>query len=89
MRNLLIVFLIVVASWGVAQQALVPPASQQIAEAVLPLPEPMRSQATVIGYGPDRSFLMLREGKNGMVCTANRPGVKSLTSVVITHRSCR
>ena len=57
-----------------AQPTRVPSASQQIAAAVLPLPEVMREHATVLGYAPDLSLVTLREGSNGMVCTASRPG---------------
>ena len=59
---------------AIAQPAQVPYASQQIAAAVLPLPEVMREHATVLGYAPDLSLVILREGTNGMVCTASRPG---------------
>jgi hypothetical protein len=57
-----------------AQKPEVPPPSQQIAAAVLPLPEAFRAQATVIGYAPDMQQITLRPGTNGMVCTATRPG---------------
>jgi len=57
-----------------AQSPTVPPASQQIAAAVLPLPLPLREQATVFGYGPDMTLIVLRAGTNGMVCTGLRPG---------------
>jgi hypothetical protein len=57
-----------------AQQPQAPPARQQIAAALLPLPEVMRAQATVLGYAPDLSIVTLRQGSNGMVCTASRPG---------------
>lgn len=51
-----------------------PPISEQIATAVLPLPAPLRDQATVVGYGPDMRLTVLRAGTNGMVCTGQRPG---------------
>jgi hypothetical protein len=57
-----------------AQPSQVPSASQQIAAAVLPLPEVMRAHATVLGYAADLSLITLRKGTNGMVCTASRPG---------------
>jgi hypothetical protein len=57
-----------------AQSPNVPPASQQIAAAVLPLPLPLREQATVVGYGPDMKLIVLRAGTNGLVCTGTRPG---------------
>ncbi len=59
---------------ALAQKPEVPPASQQIAAAVLPLPEPLRAQATVLGYSSDLALITLRAGTNGMVCTATRPG---------------
>jgi hypothetical protein len=52
----------------------VPPTAEQVAAAVLPLPPVMRDHATVIGYAPDLSLVTLRQGSNGMVCTATRPG---------------
>lgn len=57
-----------------AQKPEVPAAEQQIAAAVLPLPEGLRAQATVIGYAPDLKLVTLRAGTNQMVCTATRPG---------------
>jgi hypothetical protein len=60
-----------------AQAPEVPPAGRQIAAAVLPLPEILRGQATVIGYGADLKLTTLRAGTNGMVCTGTRPGDKT------------
>jgi hypothetical protein len=57
-----------------AQPPQVPPAAQQIAAAVLPLPPVMREHAAVLGYAPGMSLVTLRPGSNGMVCTATRPG---------------
>ena len=80
MQGWLILVLIVIyhstlfSTSAIAQPTQVPPASQQIAAAVLPLPEVMREHATVLGYAPDLSLVTLREGTNGMVCTASRPG---------------
>jgi hypothetical protein len=80
MPDWLIQFLIVIyhstllSTSAIAQPTQVPPASQQIAAATLPLPEVMREHATVLGYAADLSLVTLREGTNGMVCTASRPG---------------
>lgn len=80
MPGWLIPFLIVIyhstllSASAISQTAQVPSASRQIAAAVLPLPEVMREHATVLGYAPDLSLITLREGTNGMVCTASRPG---------------
>src|SRR3977135_2518637 len=59
---------------ALAQKPEVPPPSQQIAAAVLPLPNALRAQATVIGYPTDVWLITLRAGTNGIVFTATRPG---------------
>ncbi|HEY2807142.1 MAG TPA: hypothetical protein VGI92_14885 [Gemmatimonadales bacterium] len=53
----------------------VPPAAQQIASAVLALPDSLRPGARVWGYAPDGSFTELRPaGANGsMTCIASDP----------------
>jgi hypothetical protein len=51
----------------------VPPAPQQIAAAVLPLPGDLRATATVMGYAPDGRFVTLREGNGAMTCLASNP----------------
>jgi len=69
---------------GVAQaqaQAL-PTVEQQIAGAVLPLPEPMRAGATVMGYKTADKLETIRAGKNGMICLAQFATEKNF------HASC-
>ncbi len=53
----------------------VPPASQQIASAVLALPDSLRPGARVYGYAPDGSFTELRPAGSGgsMTCIASDP----------------
>ncbi len=68
MRPLILVA-VAAASLG-AQNAPVPPAAQQIAAAVLPLPAEMREDATVMGYKEPNKLVVLREGKNTMHCLA-------------------
>lgn len=53
-----------------AQSASIPPASEQIAAAVLPLPEELRAGATVLGYREAGRLVELRRGTNGMRCLA-------------------
>jgi hypothetical protein len=65
---------LIAVSFSYAQQPQVPPPNQQIAAAVLPLPEVMQAHATVLGYASDLSLVTLRQGSNGVVCTASRPG---------------
>ncbi len=53
-----------------AQGAVIPPAAEQIAAAVLPLAPEMRDGAAVLGYKTKDKLETLREGKNGMICLA-------------------
>ena len=64
----------------------VPPAAQQIAAAVLPLPAELRSGATVMGYAPDGRFVTLREGQGAMTCLASNPTAQRF-HVACYHKS--
>jgi len=48
-------------------------AEQQIASAVLPMPEDLRAGATVLGYRELGKLETLRAGSNGMICLADDP----------------
>jgi hypothetical protein len=50
----------------------IPPREEQVAAAVLPLPEGLRPSARVLGYDSNGKFVTLKEGK-GMVCLAQYP----------------
>jgi len=65
-----------------AQTPVVPPAAEQIAGAVLPLPVDLRAGATVLGYGADGKMTMLRKGTGDMTCLASDPKQKEF------HASC-
>ena len=58
---------------GARSAGAVPPAAQQIAAAVLPLPADLRASATVLGYAPDGRFVTLRQGTGPMTCLASNP----------------
>jgi hypothetical protein len=58
----------------------IPPAKQQIAEAVTALPDELRAGAAVLGYNADRKLVSLREGKNDMICLAPDPAAKAFHS---------
>ncbi len=45
-----------------------------ITSAVLPLPEAMRDNATVLGYDDDEKVSVLRQGTNEMYCLGDKPG---------------
>lgn len=51
------------------------PAAWQIASAVLPLPDSMRSAAAVLGYA-DGKLVRLRAGTSEMICLADNPAQK-------------
>ncbi len=55
-------------------QIRVPPPDEQIATAVLPLPEALRAGAGVRGYDASLKQITLRQSTNGMICTGDRPG---------------
>jgi len=70
----LILFTAILCFSAVPQGPQLPSTDQQIAAALLPLPEVMRSGAGVLGFGPGSSLITLRTSTNGMVCTTTRPG---------------
>ena len=53
--------------------AQLPTSDQQVAAAVLALPESMRATATVLGYRAAGALTELRKGSNGMTCLADDP----------------
>lgn len=53
-----------------AQAPVIPPATEQIAAAILPLPNDLRAGAKVLGYKTGTKLELLRDGKNGMTCLA-------------------
>ncbi len=55
------------------QRVHVPPAAEQIAAAVLPLPPDLRSNAAVLGYATNGKLVQLRAGDGAMICLANDP----------------
>jgi hypothetical protein len=72
MRRLLTLLACVPAVASAQTSATMPPKEEQIAAAVLPLPDAMRASARVHGYDASGKFVILREGK-GMVCLAQYP----------------
>jgi hypothetical protein len=62
--------LAIFASSVAAAQAPLPPATEQISAAVLPLPTELRAGATVMGYKTAGKLEVLRAGTNGMNCLA-------------------
>ena len=63
------------------------PAAQQIAAAVLPLPQEFRADARVLGYQAGRRGLVpLREGKGPFTCLAADPAAKEF-HVACYHQS--
>ncbi len=67
MRALLLLPLFAAA---LSAQGTLPPADQQIAAAVLPLPAELRAGATVMGFREAGKLVVLRQGTNGMNCLA-------------------
>jgi hypothetical protein len=73
MRKLLLIaagFLLTCAGGPAIAQRALPTVEQQIATAVLTLPDAMRAGATVMGYRTRDKLEVLRQGTNGMHCLA-------------------
>src|SRR5687768_5823365 len=51
----------------------IPPATEQIAAAVLPAPADLRATATVMGYDSNGKFVKLRTGTGALTCLASDP----------------
>ena len=73
-RTFALVACAVAAPALVAAQGAAPPAAEQIAAAVLPLPAELRAGATVLGYDAAGRLVTLRAGTNAMRCLADQPG---------------
>jgi hypothetical protein len=72
---LLVPSVLTVPSIAVAQG--VPPVSEQMTAAVLPLPASLRDGAGVMGYRTAGKLEVLRPAKNGMMCLADDPAVEA------------
>ena len=62
--------LTIAAPSAAAQQK---PVAHQVAEAVSPLPEPLRDGATVRSFANDGTLVTIRAGTNMMICLADDP----------------
>jgi hypothetical protein len=67
-------------------QSAPPTVEQQVAGAVLPMPEGMRGAATVLGYREPGKLSVIRQGSNGMICLADNPAVPTF-HVACYHES--
>lgn len=85
-RILTVALVAALVSTDVGAQAPQPPAEQQIATAVLPLPQEFRAAATVMGYGAAGRLTRLREGTGPFTCLASDPKVDRF-HVACYHRS--
>jgi hypothetical protein len=70
---------------SIAVAAEVPPATAQIAGAVLAAPAELRDGAAVLGWDAQGGRVMLREGKNEMFCLATDPA-KTAFNVACYHK---
>src|SRR5688500_6146872 len=67
-----IIFLMMVPG-SIAMAADVPPAEVQIAGAVLAAPAELREGAAVLGFDANGKRVLIREGKNELICLASDP----------------
>ncbi|MBB6327415.1 hypothetical protein FHS59_003058 [Algoriphagus iocasae] len=72
MKNTILTFSMLLFS-GIAFSQTVASKDIQIKTAVMAAPEEKRADAMVYGYGENGEFMVLRQGKNEMVCIADDP----------------
>ena len=72
-RSLVVAAVAALPAASAARLPAQPPAAQQVAAAVLPLPAEFRASATVLGYGADGALGTLRSGAGPYVCLAADP----------------
>jgi len=84
--TLLVAVVLSVPGMACAQRVKVAPPAEQIAAAVLPLPEGMRASATVLGYNASGRLTTLRKGEGQMTCLAQDPAAEQF-HVACYHNS--
>ena len=72
MKNTILTFSMLLVS-GIAFSQTVASKDIQIKTAIMAAPEEKRADAMVYGYGENGEFMVLRQGKNEMVCIADDP----------------
>jgi hypothetical protein len=82
--KLTIGFSILAVAW-IAAAAEVPSPQVQIAGAVLAAPAELRDGAAVLGYDAQGARVVIREGKNEMICLASDP-TKTAFNVACYHK---
>ena len=87
MHRAVVAVLFVVAPGSIIAQGAIPPAAQQVAVAVLPLPQEFRADATVLGYSPEGKLVTLRAGTGPMTCLADDPKEEKNFHVACYHKS--
>jgi len=81
MKNVVFFNLLLFGILGIAQEVSVNilPEAIQIKTAVLPAPDADKDGAMVYGYDTKGNFIVLREGKNNLVCLADDPNKKGIS----------
>ena len=87
MRRAVFAVLLLAVPGVAGAQAVIPPAAQQIAVAVLPLPMEFRADATVLGYSPEGKLVTLRAGTGAMICLADDPASEANFHVACYQKS--
>jgi hypothetical protein len=85
-QSAVVAVFLVCASFAFPSAVRAQSAERQVAAAVLPLPEPMRAGATVLGYGDAKRLIELKKGTNGMICLADDPDIPAF-HVACYHQS--
>lgn len=85
MKQFLLLLLVTTLIGPVFSQSKVPSKEIQIKTATLAAPADKRDGATVYGYSDDNRFILLKEGQNELICTADDPSQPGF-SVACYHK---
>jgi hypothetical protein len=81
MKNLFFLSVLFLGVLSNAQEmsVIILPEAVQISTSVLPVPESEKDDAKVYGYNKQGDFVLLREGKNNLICLADDPSKKGVS----------
>ncbi|MBN3583257.1 hypothetical protein JYB64_12730 [Algoriphagus aestuarii] len=79
MKNTILTFSLLMLS-GIAFSQTIPSKEIQIKTALLAAPEEKRAEAMVYGYSESGEFMVLRQGKNEMICIADDPNAPGFSA---------
>jgi hypothetical protein len=84
-KRVIISILLCQITFCLSAQDTIPASATQIKLALLAAPDDGKEEATVYGYSPGKELILLRKGKNELICLSDDPAQPGL-SVACYHR---